>query len=78
MSGSDRHFSFQGDEAPDDADPYTLGKDGKRRKNPTQFIPRMSADAGATQEQWQDFQAVMEPVFAWLAGEVCSSLLFSS
>lgn len=57
---------LQGEEAPDETDPYTLGKENAKRQDPTQFVPRMSKEMHEDYERWEMFQRVWGPVFEWI------------
>jgi hypothetical protein len=79
---SNNPFAFQGNEAPEDANPSMLRKPGKKRSNPAQFIPWTSKELQGNLDDYHQLQAVFEPLFEWIADIVClqisSILIFNN
>ena len=79
---SNNPFAFQRNEAPEDANPSTLRKPGKKCSNPAQFIPRTSKELQGNLEDYHQLQAIFEPLFEWIADVVClqisSILIFNN
>lgn len=56
---------IQGHDAPTDGDIYRMGKDGKKREDPMQSIPRPSKEGQDV--RWHDFEVAMEGAFKWIS-----------
>jgi hypothetical protein len=67
---SNNSFSFQKTHAPEDANSSTLTKYRKKCSNPAQFIPRTLKELQGNLEDYHQLQAIFEPLFEWIAGEV--------
>ena len=65
-------ISKQGDGTPADAHPSTLLKDGKKRTNTCQNVPRQSNELKENSEQYLILIEVFQPVFNWLNAQVCN------
>ncbi len=62
----------KGDGTPADADPTTLTKDGRRKINTCQNIPRRSNELKDRPEEYLQLQDTLMPIFEWLRQQVCS------
>jgi len=55
----------------------TLTKLGKKRANPTQFIPRTSKELRDHLDDYEALQQIFEMLFSWLSDVVGVYLFFS-
>lgn len=57
--------------------PYELGKEGNtKRVNPSQCMPRLSAETHKHAGQWNTLQEIFQAIFEWI-GEQVSIVLFN-
>jgi hypothetical protein len=66
--------NLQGDGTPSHADPSTLQKNGKRRVNMSQNVPRASVELKEHSPEYQMFIEALGPVFEWINQLVRASI----
>ncbi|KAF8148574.1 hypothetical protein BJ912DRAFT_837932, partial [Pholiota molesta] len=59
-----------GDKTPSNADPTTLMKDGRKKTNTCQNIPRRSKELQENSTQYLMLQTTFQPVFEWLSEQL--------
>ena len=70
---------MKGKEAPLDANPSTIHREGKKQPYFGQFLPRPSKELQENLSDYQNFIAVFEEVFTWqrsVVGKLLNSNLF--
>ncbi|KAL0060107.1 hypothetical protein AAF712_013079 [Marasmius tenuissimus] len=63
-------YATRGDDAPHDADPWMLEKEGKRPPDINQFTPRFSAEFYEQETRGTRLLTAMKPLLTYLAGVV--------
>lgn len=68
---------LQGEGAPAGVDPAALKKNGKKRLNTSQFMPRTSKELQQNAPQYQKLQACFNNVFKWMHDSVFLFIFFA-